>query len=309
MPGGALIIGEALVDLIETSDPDEGVVYRPRFGGSPLNVAVGTRRLGSRVLIATALGADSFGRQLRSFLEGEGVEVVTSKDVHHGTCLAVATRIDGNVDYEYFGDASAMLDIREVDIETVRAAAVVHAGSTAFLGGSVVSTVTAAFSVAGPFKTMDPNPRPRLIEDRLAYVSRLERMVPLVDLVKLSKEDADYLFPGVRLNGVTEHLLGLGASTVLVTRADQQTVVATPLGFGLVDVPYADAVDPTGAGDSFMASVISDIVAAGMPADIDAWKTLTWRANNAASITCSAVGGASSMPTREDVDERLSHGI
>lgn len=303
-PGQVLVIGEALVDLIETTDDDSGVVYRPRYGGSPLNVAVGAARLGTDVVFATALGADSFGRRLRSFLEKEGVEVVTSEG-GYGTCLAVATRIDGNVDYEYFGDAQAMLDIRDLDKDLVRRSAVVYAGSTAFLADPVLGTVRDAFGIAGPYRTMDPNPRPRLIEDRQAYLSRLAEVMRLVDLVKMSSEDAEYLFPGVPVRGVTDHVLRLGPSAVLVTDADRATVVATGDGLRSVAVPAIDAVDPTGAGDSFMAGIISDLVAGGVPAGVDGWEQLVRRANAAASITCSAVGGAGSMPSRDRLADRL----
>jgi fructokinase len=306
MSRSVLVIGEALVDLIEENDDDDGVAYRPRFGGSPLNVAVGAARLGADVLLATALGADSFGRRLRAFLGSEDVGVLTTPQKPAGTCLAVAARVGGSVEYEYFGDAAAMLDIGPIPSDRIREAAVLHAGSTALLGPPVLATTLEAYAVPGPYRTMDPNPRPSLIEDRATYQRRIERVMGLVDLVKLSREDAEYLFPGLSDQCVAHRILELGAQTVLITNAERDTLVATANGVSTVPVPRITAVDPTGAGDSFMASVIADLAAEGIPADLTGWEHLAHRANAAASITCAAMGGADSMPNRAALTQRLS---
>jgi fructokinase len=108
-----LVVGESLVDLIEEGG-DRDPAYRPRYGGSPLNVAVGAARLGSQVRFVTALGSDAFGRQLAAFLREEGVVVDDEKDDARRTCLALATRVEGHIEYEYFGDPLSMVDILEV---------------------------------------------------------------------------------------------------------------------------------------------------------------------------------------------------
>jgi fructokinase len=304
-----VVIGEALVDLVESNCADGDQVYKPRYGGSPLNVAVGVARLGAPVVLSTALGNDSFGQRLRSFLVEEGVRVQSSPDSTIGTCLAVGTRRDGGIDYEYFGNPDSMLDVRSLDPLLVQNAAVVHAGSTALLDGPVMETVTEAFGVQGPYKTIDPNPRPRLISDRWAYRDRIQEFMASVDLVKLSREDADYLFPGMTTSEVAEAVLTLGPSVVLVTTAESDTAVATRDGFRMVKVAEIEVVDPTGAGDSFMASTLRDISQIGVPQTLDEWETLASRANVAASLTCSSLGGADSMPTSSELDARLRAGV
>jgi hypothetical protein len=44
----AVVIGEALIDLIE-AECEGQTVYRPLAGGGPMNIAVGLARLGARV--------------------------------------------------------------------------------------------------------------------------------------------------------------------------------------------------------------------------------------------------------------------
>ena len=48
--GYAVVMGEALVDLLET-DRDGELIYRQAIGGGPLNVAVGVTRLGGDVAV------------------------------------------------------------------------------------------------------------------------------------------------------------------------------------------------------------------------------------------------------------------
>ena len=54
----ALVIGEALIDIVERPDG----VTDEHVGGSPLNVAVGLSRLGRDVDFLTYIGDDERGR-------------------------------------------------------------------------------------------------------------------------------------------------------------------------------------------------------------------------------------------------------
>src|SRR5215212_9413368 len=70
-PQRALVIGEALIDIVER----EGKVTGEHVGGSPLNVAVGLARLGR--------GAD--------FLKHSGVQLVSGSETARRTPTALAT--------------------------------------------------------------------------------------------------------------------------------------------------------------------------------------------------------------------------
>ena len=60
-PQRALVIGEALIDIVER----DGRVTGEHVGGSPLNVAVGLGRLGRGVDFLTHIGDDPRGRRHR----------------------------------------------------------------------------------------------------------------------------------------------------------------------------------------------------------------------------------------------------
>ena len=74
MSGHVVSIGEALIDMIQVSDETQPT-YVAAWGGSPLNVAVGARRLGSEVEFAGSFASDGLGQKMRHFLESEGVGI------------------------------------------------------------------------------------------------------------------------------------------------------------------------------------------------------------------------------------------
>jgi fructokinase len=310
MNGFAVVIGETLVDLIDDHEPDGALVYRPRYGGSPFNVAVGAARLGARVELATAFGADTFGQQARAFLAAEGVGTSLASTTPGGTCLAVVTTLDGQASYEYFGQFEAMTDIAELDAGDVAKASLVHAGCTATYADPARSTVRRAFAAATGFRSLDPNPRPTLIPDRDDYRRHLLDLTAAADLIKVSQEDVRYIWGDRPLEEAIAELRNSTPGVVIVTRADQDTLVYSGGEQRQVPVPLTVVADPTGAGDSFMACLIARIVADGVPASVDDWADVARRASVAASITCSRIGGAEAMPTRAELrrrDQALSH--
>ncbi len=72
-PQRALVIGEALIDIVER----EGQVTGEHVGGSPLNVAVGLARLGRDVDFLTNIGEDPRGRRIVDYLKNSGVQLVS----------------------------------------------------------------------------------------------------------------------------------------------------------------------------------------------------------------------------------------
>jgi fructokinase len=291
-----LVIGEAFVDLIAQTD-EHGTVYVPRFGGSALNVAVGLRRLGTPVQLAATLTPGVFGTALQDFCAREGVDIKSLSTPVDQTFLAVATPHDGHVNYEYFGDLSSLTAIERIDERTVASAAIIHASSTALLADPASSTVRRAFDNATGVRTIDPNPRPSLINDRRTYLDGLTSLYDLASLLKASDEDLAFLVPGESAESAAITIHQKHQITVVVTRAGSPTLLAHDGKLTFIDVPPTTVIDATGAGDSFMASLLADISQYGEPATTEAWTTYVRRANSAAAATCQGTGGAESMPT------------
>jgi fructokinase len=295
-----VVIGEALVDLIEDWVDGEPV-YRPRWGGSPLNLAVGLSRQGVDTELVAPLADDHFGRQLAHFATGEGIGLTHCPTSPSGTTLAVATQHGEHMMFDYYGSWKDMWSIGPIDIELVNSASVVHAGSTALNGDPARSSVQRAFKDASGITTLDPNPRRMLIADLDDYRAFLWELIRITNIVKLSDDDARLLMPDLPPLEVAKNIHESGAQVVLLTCASEGAFAVT--SEGVVHSPAASGsfLDPTGAGDSFMAEVITNIVKNGLPNSLGDWRDVLRWANVAAAVTCSRQGGAEAMPTTAEV--------
>jgi fructokinase len=101
--GYAVVLGEALVDLLE-SECDGEPVYRQAVGGGPLNVAVGVARLGGAVQFVGSLGDDVLADRIRDLLGGAGVGTAGTVTVSAPTALAVATFAGAEPDFRFYGE-------------------------------------------------------------------------------------------------------------------------------------------------------------------------------------------------------------
>src|SRR3954464_10212613 len=97
-PQRALVIGEALIDIVER----EGRVTGEHVGGSPLNVAVGLARLGRGVDFLTHIGDDARGRRIVEYVKQSGVQLVSGSQSAERTPTALATPgANGSAQYTF----------------------------------------------------------------------------------------------------------------------------------------------------------------------------------------------------------------
>ena len=66
---------------------------------------------------------------------------------------------------------------------------------------------------------LDPNVRPEIFGDVEVYRNRFEHLARFADIVKLSDDDASWIYPGVPLADVLERILEFGPRLAAVTRA------------------------------------------------------------------------------------------
>lgn len=108
--------------------------------------------------------------------------------------------------------------------------------------------------------------------------------------MKMSDEDAEWLYPGVPEAWVIDRLLSLGPALVALTFGAAGAALATSEHHVRVPAKSVDAVDTIGAGDTFMASLIDSILTNGLPATREEIEALGADAVTAAAITVSRAG-------------------
>ncbi|MGY4544183.1 fructokinase [Arthrobacter sp. UYNi723] len=111
--------------------------------------------------------------------------------------------------------------------------------------------------------TYDPNIRPALLGSHSESKSIFEDLVHLTDVVKLSDEDAHWLYPGKNLDDTATHLLGLGAGLAVITKGSQGSLLATPAARLAIPAVTSRVADTIGAGDSYMAALILGLLTRG----------------------------------------------
>jgi fructokinase len=253
-----LVVGESLIDIVHHADGSA----QEHVGGSPANVAVGLARLGHDVTLATMIGRDERGTRIAEVLDSERVALTDGSIGGRPTSVARST-LDTTGAATYTFDLAWELDVRQ----PLDGLAHVHTGSIAATlepgASAVLSTLQNARS--GATISYDPNARPSLMGDPHEVRAKMEQMIGLSDVVKASDEDIAWLYGGAPLPDIFRLWALLGPTLVVVTRGARGAVIglSTTGELTSVDAPAAEVADTVGAGDSFMAGLISGLLDAG----------------------------------------------
>ncbi len=254
-----LVIGEALVDAVERS----GAPAVEHVGGSPANVAFGLAALGHDVALATWVGSDERGARIADRCREMGTRLVAGSDGADHTSVARAVLDDQ-------GAATYDFDItwQVPEVPDLASYGHVHTGSIAAVlepGGTQVLDLVER---AGPTATVsyDPNARPSLMGSPDDVRPRIEALIALSDVVKASDEDIAWLYPERYVPDVLRHWGSLGASLTVVTRGGEGALYALHHVGSVATCPAAvtEVADTVGAGDSFMAGLVSGLLDAGL---------------------------------------------
>lgn len=246
----AFVIGEALIDAVHQDDGSA----QEYPGGSPANVALTLGRLGRDAQLLTWFGRDDRGKELTSWLAQSNVYVAPGSDQAGKTSVAHATIAqDGSATYRFDLDpqvpAGAVVPTNAIVVHTGSIAAVLEPG-----GSDVTQLLTNAQSSATI--TYDPNVRPSLMGTAAAVRPIIENYVRLADVVKVSDEDLDWLYPGQDPILVAHSWQKQGTALVIVTLGGSGATGISNAGTISVSVPKVTVADTVGAGDSFMGALI-----------------------------------------------------
>lgn len=255
----SLVIGESLIDIVRRADGS----IQEHVGGSPANVAVGLARLGQEVTLATMIGDDDRGLRIATLLKEEGVRLTEGSVGARRTSVATSTlNPAGQATYDF--DLTWELD----ETQPLEGVGHVHTGSIAATLEPGASAVLRALQNARQASTVsyDPNARPALMGDPHEVRAKIEQLIGLSDVVKASDEDVAWLYDGAPLSDVLRLWGQLGPALVVLTRGVHGAVVGLSITgeVSSLDAPVVDVVDTVGAGDSFMAGLLSGLTEAGL---------------------------------------------
>jgi fructokinase len=300
-----LVIGEALIDAVTSPDGTTA----EHVGGSPANVAFGLAALEHEVDLATWIGTDERGARIEEVCRARGVRLTRGSQDARATPVAYATlAADGSAEYTF------ALDWQLSPVPSPAAYAHLHTGSIAAVlepGGTAVRDTLAAVRMHATI-SYDPNARPSLMGSRDDARATIEAVAALSDVLKLSDADLEWLYPGLDLSAVLARLGRLGASLVVVTLGPRGARARLTSSGEEVVLPARPTlvVDTVGAGDSFMAGLLSGLLDAGLlggtsgrarlhRAGID--EVIPALERGLASAACTVARAGAHAPTRVDL--------
>lgn len=264
-----LCCGEALIDMIPepTVSGDDG--YVPHTGGAIFNTAIALGRLGCRTGLLSGISTDLFGTQLVGDLRASNVETDRLMRSDRPTTLAFVQLTDGQASYSFFDENSAGRMIEPSDLpQTINDVSALYFGgiSLACEPGADVYERFAQAHAQNCIVMLDPNIRSGFIKDEAGFRHRIERMMRLSDIVKVSDEDLHWIYPGdASLDDKVAQLRALGPSVVILTRGSAGAQAWLPDGQSVcVPSRKVEVVDTVGAGDTFNAGVLAHLSDAGL---------------------------------------------
>jgi fructokinase len=292
-----VVAGEALMDVLV----DEVGRLEAVPGGASFNVARFLAELGGDCCFLGRLSEDPFGAELALELQRAGVTLANPEPLREPTTLSmVQLDSSGSADYRFYGDgtAAALLTAADVPPGLLVGARALAVGGLGITFEPVRTTLLDLVDAAPPetLVVVDPNCRPHAVGDRARYLRAVEALAERADILKVSREDLSYLWPGREPVESGTALLTRGTGVVFITDGPHPVTVLTAEGSCSVAVPAVDVVDTIGAGDGFLAALL--LWCAGRPqidprtAGLSSMREAATSAADVAGAVCTLRGAA-----------------
>ena len=298
------VLGDAVVDLLPESDGR----LLPCPGGAPANVAVGIARLGGTSGFIGRVGDDPFGALMQRTLLTEGVDITYLKqdEWHRTSTVLVDLNDQGERSFTFMVRPSADLFLETTDLPCWRHGEWLHLCSIALSAEpSRTSAFTAMTAIrhAGGFVSFDPNIREDLWQDEHLLRLCLRQALQLADVVKLWEEEWRLI------SGKTQNDWDICAlakeyeiAMLLVTKGAEGVVVCYRGQVHHFAGMSVNCVDSTGAGDAFVAGLLTGLSSTGLSTDEREMRRIIDLAQRCGALAVTAKGAMTALPCRQELE-------
>ena len=246
--------GEVLWDMFPTGK---------KLGGAPLNVALRAQSLGNKACVISSIGKDTIGNEIIAEIESFSSSIEHIQTSKQFSTSEVLVKLDqsGSASYEIkMPCAWDDIQLLDQDIETVKA-------SDAFIFGSLIArsktsreTLLALLEKA-KFKVFDVNLRaPHYTQETIS------ELMKVADFIKLNDDEifeicANMGFTNGKLEKCIEFIAEkTNTKQVCVTLGGDGAVLYSNNKFVYSKGFKVKVADTVGAGDSFLATIISKLL-------------------------------------------------
>ncbi|MFL5311406.1 MAG: carbohydrate kinase family protein [Myxococcales bacterium] len=299
-----LCFGEALVDLL----PDRRGKLRDceRFdvhpGGAPANVAVGLARLGIPAAFSGVVGDDEFGHLLARKLRDEGVDARLrfAAEAHTGLWFVA---LDERGDRTFFSPGGLDSADKTITRQDALAAPIpearwFHCGSSCHIrpeGQRALKAAVQRAAAASVRISFDPNVRVHLWRNLGSLRALCESVFPACTVVKLSEDECEVCLGERTPEKAAERLRDLGVRIACITLGEHGAIALRGARWFRSAAPRVEVVDTTGAGDGFVAGLLSRLARDPEPDD-DALQSALELACAVGSQVCTRMGAVAGLP-------------
>ena len=301
---GFLVIGRAGLDLY--ADPPgseiEGAArFTSALGGSGANMAAGIAKLGGTAALLSAVSDDAVGRFVLRELDRYGVDrsrVRSIKGEMRTSLAVVETRLE-NCQSVIYRNGAADFDL---SAEDVARAGIEGFGMLIVTGTALAVEPSRAAALlamrkaraAGVPVTFDVDYRPYSWVSAVEAAATCRKAAQLSDMIIGNDVEFDVMAGGTAGLALAQELAS-GSAAVIYKMGEKGSVTFTRDDRFETPIDPVTALKPTGAGDAFMAGLVTGL-AEGLTL-----RDAVRRGTAAAAITVTRVGCAPASPTSEEL--------
>lgn len=256
-----LCVGEILVDFIghqsgvminETRD------YHRYLGGSPMNVAMNSSRLGLKPVMVATIGNDGLGEYIFKRLEETAINTdYIKKKKKKPTSVILVSRTDGTPDFIPFREADCCITEDQLSKDLLKNSKIYHTTCFALskkpAQDTILKKAEEAFNL-GCKLSIDVNYAKKLWKSKKKAFEVIKAYCKYNPLVKISEDDMLRLFEKkMPHNEIFDFFHSEGVDIVCLTLGSEG-VKLSQKGKEVIQLPAMKVdkiMDATGAGDAF----------------------------------------------------------
>lgn len=293
-------LGEPLIEFNRPHDGD-GRTWLQGFGGDSQNVAIAAARQGASTGYLTNVGLDWMGDAFLELWKSEGVdasEVVRHPTAPTGVSFVTHTEAGHKFDYLRKNSAASLMTPETLAVDYIGNARVLHLSAIGqAISDSARQTCDAAISAAraaGVKVSYDTNLRLRLWDLDTARET-IDATIARCDIALPSLDDSQQLTGLDQPEAIAAYYLNLGAPLVGLKMGAEGSIIATRDKCVRIPPHVVEAIDATGAGDTFDGAFLTRLLSGDDPV------TAARYANVAAALSTRGYGAVAPIPRADEV--------
>lgn len=314
-PVRVICLGEILFDCLADElgkSVSEVSSWTPYPGGAPANVACALVKLGTPAAFIGCVGEDTQGHELVQLLQSIGVNLAgVQYNSQVPTRQVYVTRsADGDRTFASFGDhkpekfADAYLQAQYLPLSLFLEAEYLVLGTLELAYPQARDAIFKALELAEEYHlkiVLDVNWRPMFWPNQEEAIPLLEKLWEYVDYLKLTKEEALWLFDTADAGLISAHLDSVEG--VIVSNGDAAVSYCINDYKGIVEPLKVPVKDTTGAGDAFLAGFIHQLCLQGtkMLVSPEVIQDFVLYACAVGGLTATKPGAIAGQPTSTEV--------